>query len=123
MTTISGKAAELAAKRYLCGQQLAFIESNYTCRQGEIDLIMREGKQWVFIEVKYRKNCLFGYGYEHVTRQKQQRIIKAARHYLHIHRLTEKVSCRFDVVSVAPSVDRKNKTLSFNWFKDAFASY
>ncbi|MGS2717728.1 YraN family protein [Eionea flava] len=120
MTNLSGKKAETAAKHYLCQQKLAFIEENYSCRQGEIDLIMKEDRQLVFVEVKYRKNNTFGDGFEHVTWHKQQRIIKTARHYLHTHKIGETVSCRFDVVSITPSPTKHSAPLSIQWIRNAF---
>ena len=121
-TQTNGKKAEIAAKQFLRNNALTFIEANYSCRHGEIDLIMQEGGQLIFVEVKYRKSSRFGHGFEHVTTQKQQRLVKAAKHYLHSHQLTEKIHCRFDVVSVSGSLDDDNKTLSFRWLKNAFTT-
>lgn len=42
------------AARYLEGEGLRILESNYRCRTGEIDLIARDEEYFVFIEVKYR---------------------------------------------------------------------
>jgi putative endonuclease len=117
---IAGKQAENAARQFLHTNKLQFIDSNYSCRQGEIDLIMQDHEQLVFVEVKYRKNHYFGAGFDHVTPQKQQRIITTARHYLHTHKLTEKISCRFDVVSVEPAKNKSLNNFSFRWFKNAF---
>ena len=51
MTTKAiGSIAEAAVKDYLCANQLIFVQKNYHCRQGEVDLIMKENKQFVFIE-------------------------------------------------------------------------
>lgn len=120
MTSSSGKKAEIAAKHYLRNEKLTFIEENYSCRQGEIDLIMKEDRQLVFVEVKYRKNNTFGHAFEHVTWHKQQRIIKTARHYLHTHNISEAISCRFDVISITPSSTKNSAPLSIQWIRDAF---
>jgi len=112
-----GKIAETAAKQYLQQHGLRFIEKNYTCRQGEIDLIMQDAEQLIFIEVKYRSNTNYGSGFDVVDKKKQQKIILAARYYLHQHRLTETTSSRFDVVSIEPD---KNNTEHINWLKNAF---
>jgi putative endonuclease len=126
MKTIAiGKIAEEAAKHYLCSNQLTFLEANYHCRQGEIDLIMKEKEQLVFIEVRYRKSTRYGSTIETVTNAKQRRIIAAARHYLHRHNLTETISCRFDIVGIKPTPKNQknnstNKSFIFNWLKHAF---
>ena len=124
-TKAIGTIAEEAAKDYLCKNQLNFIEKNYHCRQGEIDLVMKEGKLLVFIEVRYRKSKRYGTGIDSITKEKQRPIISAARHYLHKHKLTEAVSCRFDIIGVEPAQknhkdDSTNKSFCFHWLKHAF---
>jgi putative endonuclease len=118
-TKTVGKKAEVAAKLFLQHQGLRFIEGNYYCRKGEIDLIMQDAQQLVFIEVKFRRNHYHGSGAEAVTHQKRLKIISAARHYLHQHHLTEIISCRFDVVSINPT---SNSCSPFNieWIQHAF---
>lgn len=118
-TQAIGKQTEAAAKKFLLQQGLRFIEENYFCRKGEIDLIMQDKQQLVFIEVKFRRNNSHGSGAEAVTLQKRLKIISAARHYLHQHHLTEVISCRFDVVSLNPT---SNKRAPFNieWLANAF---
>jgi putative endonuclease len=124
-TKAIGTIAEEAAKDFLCRNQLNFIEKNYHCRQGEIDLIMKEGKLLVFIEVRYRKSKQYGTGIDSITKEKQRRIITAARHYLHRHNLTETVSCRFDIIGVEPAQknhknNATNEPFYFRWLKHAF---
>ncbi len=127
----SGKNAERQAKQYLQSKGLTFIEANFSCRKGEIDLIMRDGEYLVFIEVKYRSNNRYGSPCEMVTLQKQQRIIQAAKHYLHKHHLTETTMSRFDVVGINPQEDQvttsgtllnRKKSTSIQWLKDAFCT-
>ncbi len=108
-----GEEAEQAALHYLEQQGLRLISRNYRCRQGEIDLIMAHGNQLAFIEVRYRKNSLFGSAAESVTPAKQRRIIAAASHYLISH--GENRNCRFDVVAIAG--DHRNE---IEWIQNAF---
>lgn len=107
-----GQKAEGQARRYLQDQGLTFITQNYRCRQGEIDLIMQDRDQLVFVEVKYRQTSHYGHGIEFVTPQKQRKIIYTARHYLHQNRATEYYSSRFDVVSIGPH--------HIDWLRHAF---
>ena len=86
-------AGQLEKRGY---EVLAF---NYRCRQGEVDLICRQGGVLVFVEVKYRKDAQKGWGMEAVDSRKQQRIIRAARVYLARHYTYQDIPCRFDVVS------------------------
>ncbi|BBU80638.1 hypothetical protein EIMP300_20380 [Escherichia coli] len=52
-TKQTGDAWEAQARRWLEGKGLRFIAANVNERGGEIDLIMREGRTTVFIEVRY----------------------------------------------------------------------
>lgn len=95
-----GSIHEAEAASYLEKNGYQILEHNYRCRQGEIDLIARDGRYLVFVEVKYRKDLGSGYPEEAVDRKKQQRIWQAARYYLYRHRYGEDTPCRFDVVSI-----------------------
>ena len=53
----SGQAAEDLAARYLQARGLQLLARNVRCRAGEIDLVLREGAQIVFVEVRLRRNA------------------------------------------------------------------
>ena len=76
------------------------LETNYRNRQGEIDIIAREGEYLCFVEVKYRANLRCGTPQEAVHAQKQEKIIQVARYYMMKHGLNEWTPCRFDVVAI-----------------------
>lgn len=99
------------ATRYLQDQGLEIVQRNFHCRGGEIDIIALDREHLVFVEVRYRENSDYGSAIETVTPRKQQRVILAARHYLHSNRIDR--PCRFDVIGL----DAQNKT---QWIKDAF---
>ena len=112
-----GPAAEAAARHHLEMQGLIFLEQNYRCKLGEIDLIMQDEQTLVFIEVRYRKNLHYGSTAESVDPRKQQRIITTANHYLQT-RVSDKIPrCRFDVVALWGQ-----KQENIEWIKDAFQS-
>ena len=113
-----GEQAELRASQWLLRQGLKLVANNYCCRQGEIDLIMLDKNQLVFIEVRYRKNSLYGSGAESVTFNKQTKIRKAAQHFLSNQPKLANLPCRFDVVSAQPG--QSSDTLCFDWIKNAF---
>jgi len=116
MRTEQGRLAEDAACRYLRGRGLTLVTRNYRCRQGEIDLVMKDRDCLVFVEVRYRANPRFGSGAETIDRRKQARLITAARHYLQRCVDTADVPCRFDVVALAPGTAAG----SLQWIRDAF---
>ena len=115
-----GQQAERLAKQYLKQQGLCWQQSNYHCRQGEIDLIFMDAQQLVFVEVRYRKSNRYGGAAETVDQRKQNKLILAARHYLHTHNLTEAISCRFDIISIENSTTASSNTIQ--WLKNAFYS-
>ena len=87
-------AGQLEKRGY---EVLAF---NYRCRQGEVDSICRQGGVLVFVEVKYRATDRFGAPSQAVDARKQERIRKAAVHYMCSRGIAPDVPCRFDVVSI-----------------------
>lgn len=111
-----GNVAEQLACDYLIKQGLLLVEKNYRTQRGEIDLIMRDKNMLVFIEVRYRKNDLYGGAVESINWHKQQRIISAAKNYLIRFRLSEKCSCRFDVVGISGNL----KFPDIEWITQAF---
>jgi putative transposase len=94
-----GDAGEDLAAAALKQQGYKILERNYITPLGEVDLIARQGKTYVFIEVKTRKNERFGAPQEAVTPAKQARLRRLADYYLTQKRLGE-VEVRFDVVAI-----------------------
>lgn len=95
-----GASYEKIAADYLKKHGYEILEYNYRNRNGEIDLIAREGEYLCFVEVKYRKNGANGSPFEAVNRKKQKVISKVAKYYLLTHGDSEWTPCRFDVVGI-----------------------
>ncbi|MCH9770298.1 MAG: YraN family protein [Gammaproteobacteria bacterium] len=108
----TGRQAELTAKNYLVAQGLQYIDANYRCKRGEIDLIMRDQTHLVFVEVRFRRDMDYGGSLASINTPKQKRIIRAAEYYLVSQQLQDKEFCRFDVVGI----DQQG----LKWIKDAF---
>jgi putative endonuclease len=113
---VLGKQAEDAALHYLKRQGLKLVARNFHCRSGEVDLIMRDGKMLVFVEVRLRNSTICGTGLESVTRAKQRKIMRSAEFYLLKKGLTYKISYRFDIISVRQKEDK----FDIYWAKNAF---
>ncbi len=111
-----GANAEALACRFLQQQGLRLIACNYHCRQGEIDLIMQDTDNLVFIEVRYRRQSRYGSGLESVNRRKQQRIAQCAAHYLHQHPRAANYAARFDVVALTANAEDPK----IEWIRNAF---
>lgn len=70
------------ACRYMENKGYAVVERNYRTRHGEIDLILRDERTLVFVEVKLRRGSGFGDPLEAVTPRKQDKIRMIAEQYL-----------------------------------------
>ena len=95
-----GKEREDQACAFLEEQGMVILERNFFSRQGEIDVIARDGSYVVFVEVKYRKQGSAGHPEEAVNYRKIERIRRTAMFYLVRHGLPENTPVRFDVVAI-----------------------
>ena len=93
-----GDVCESYAKKYLEKNSIEIILTNFHCREGEIDIVAREDEYTVFVEVKARKNTLFGMPCEAVTKAKQKKLIMAAQRYLEQNE--DETPVRFDVIEI-----------------------
>ncbi len=98
---ILGERYESFASKYLTGKGLKIIESNFTTKVGELDLILKEKNTVVFVEVKYRKQTHYGHAAEMVTPAKQRKLVKTAMIWLTKNNLSPyETDFRFDVVAI-----------------------
>jgi len=108
---IKGQAAEQQAYDYLLTQGLKPICRNFSCKFGELDLIMNHQETLVIIEVRFRKNAYFGGALASITPKKQAKIIKTTQYYLLTHKVNTPI--RFDVIAISPQE-------GLNWVQNAF---
>ena len=94
-----GRLGERAAKRQLKKDGLKFLYANFSSEHCEIDLIFREGKTLVFVEVKTRSSESWTRPAAAVNADKQRKLIATARDYLRLLRHPN-VPYRFDIVEV-----------------------
>ena len=111
-----GDKAEAIALDYLQNNGLRLVELNYTCRFGEIDLIMDDEKVVVFVEVRYRSSQGMISALESIDDRKQQKIVKVAQHYLLTHPKLANQVCRFDALGLSGSLDQPK----IEWVPAAF---
>lgn len=93
-----GREWEQVACRHLEQHGLILVEANFTCKGGEIDLVMRDGEALVFVEVRQRADRAHGGAAASITPAKQARISRAAQVYLMRYRVPP--PCRIDVVAI-----------------------
>ena len=94
-----GKSGEDAVAAWYEGQGYQVVVRNWRCREGELDLIVRRGRTFVFCEVKSRSSSTFGAPQEAVTKEKQTRVRHLAARWLADGPVSA-VAIRFDVASV-----------------------
>ena len=115
---LSGEDAEKLALDYLKKQGLGLLASNFRTARGEIDLVMEDNNQLVFVEVRYRQHSDFGSAAESITKQKCQRLTAAALAYMQEQKLTNRVSARFDAVAISPPEVNSGPGFTINWIKN-----
>lgn len=113
-----GKLGEDEAVRLLSEKGYRIECRNYQTPYGELDIVARDGRILVFVEVKSRIDSSYGNGLEAVTRQKRRHLARAALLYLCRHHMRHEM-CRFDVMALA--FDRRGVLAKVHHIIDAFA--
>ena len=93
------RAGEEAAWRLLRARGYQLLERNYRCRLGELDLVLRRGRELVFAEVKTRITSEYGSPAEAVTPAKRRRLGRLAAHYV-AYRVGRECRWRLELVEV-----------------------
>jgi putative endonuclease len=96
---VLGAEGEAAAAAWYEARGYDIVARNWRCREGELDLVVRRGRQLVFVEVKTRTTDRFGVPAEAVTPAKQRRLRGLAMRYL-ADTGTRAGDLRFDVVAI-----------------------
>lgn len=98
----TGAYGEELATTFLTAKGYRIVDRNYRCKGGEVDIVARDGKTVVFVEVKTRRSHAFGVPQLAVTPFKQRQIMKAALTWLAHHRQPD-AQARFDVIAITLS--------------------
>ncbi len=112
----AGDVFELRACAELERAGLKLLVRNFTTRYGELDLVMLDHHDIVFVEVRYRKSASHGDASASVTLSKQSRLIRAAQQWLAFHPQHAQRGCRFDVVTYDGPAD----AVRSHWLRGAF---
>ena len=100
-----GKWGEDKATEYLQHHGYRIIERDWKSGRRDIDIIATDGKEVVFIEVKTRRNRLFGDPEEAVDYRKLQNLRLAINHYIKYRRINSDV--RFDIITVVGTMGQQ----------------
>ncbi len=96
-----GGQGEMEARAFLEQNGAKILEMNFRRPTGEIDIIARQGKTLLFVEVKRRSSLRYGRPAEAVDRAKQAHILRTAMLYVQEKGLSD-APLRFDVIEVLP---------------------
>jgi putative endonuclease len=118
-TRTTGAHWEDAALAHLVAGGLKAVTRNFSCRFGEIDLILRDRESLVFVEVRYRDDARHGGGTLSVGAAKQARLVRTASLYLQAHPELAALPCRFDIVGCSGSASQP----AFEWIRSAFEAF
>lgn len=106
------------AADYLRKKRYTIVAAGFRTRVGEIDLIARDRKHLVFVEVKLRKSDRFAQAMEFVDVHKQNRVRSTAAIYLSQN--PTELPCRFDVIEIYAPEGIATKKPVINHLEDAF---
>ncbi len=114
-----GKYGEDVATDYLFNNGYSILCRNFSCKQGEIDIIALDHspkeEEIVFVEVKSRFDTRCGNPADAVNLYKMKHIFKVAQYFLMINKL-ENIYARFDVIEV---LGKDTNNLKINHIKNA----
>ena len=108
-----GHLGEKIAQKYLAKKGYKFLQNNYFCNEGEIDLIFYDNKikQTVFVEVKTRTTKDFGLAEDSFDFRKQERMQNAIASYVEKAGIFE---YRIDLVAIYLNlIKRKAKIIHY----------
>ena len=115
---LTGAWGEAVAAEYLRNKRYELVAAGYRCRFGEIDLIVKDRKFLVFVEVKLRKSADFATALEFVDRRKQDKLRITASMFLSQN--PSNLQPRFDVIEIyAPEGPQTRKPQIYH-LEDAF---
>jgi putative endonuclease len=112
----TGAVWESVAEAHLQQSGLRTLARNFTCRLGEIDLVMAERDCTVFVEVRFRRDAGHGDGTASVGASKRTKLLRAAQVWLLAHPQCATQPCRFDVVGCSGTPQAPQ----FDWIRNAF---
>ena len=107
---------EQQACRFLERQGLFVLDKNVKLKCGELDIIMQDGSSIVFVEVKFRKNAMFGGATSSISKKQQRNLLNTAHLWLvKQKRSATHTEFRFDAIVFEGTSD------AVNWIKNIFS--
>jgi putative endonuclease len=111
-----GDVGEKLARDFIKKKGYKICETNFRCREGEIDIIAQKKDCLVFVEVRTKTSSGFGSPEESVTFAKKEKLIASALTYLNSHKNLPQ-SWRIDFVAV--ELDQNGKATRIELIENA----
>ncbi len=119
MDNRSGKAGERHVLQMLQNRGYTFVAANYRSRFGEIDIIVKDEKYIVFVEVKTRDADSLSGPLEAVTAAKRKKLVQTALLFLQEHTQLQTLQPRFDAAGVI-TTGKEKIIKEIQYITDAF---
>lgn len=95
-----GSQGEGHARRFLESRGYHCLGMNWHCAAGELDLVMRDGAEIAFVEVKTRRGEQAGRAEEAIGVAQGKRLLAAAEWFLAEHPELDDLIWRIDLVAI-----------------------
>ncbi len=115
----TGKRGENIAKKFLEARGMYILDKNLSTPFGEIDIIARDKKCLIFVEVKTRISTAFGPPLLSITKKKQKHILNNCRYYMKRHGLD---GCRVRIDVIGIKLDHSGKLEVLEHIKNAIVT-
>jgi putative endonuclease len=112
-----GRWGEKQSEKFLKRQGLKILTRNFSCKTGELDLVMVDTDGTiVFIEVRTKAGSDFATPEDSITKPKKTRLLRTARYFLATNKITDR-PYRFDIVAI---VLNESAQPQINHYKNTF---
>ena len=112
-----GKFGQQLAAQFLLKKGYQLLASNYHCQAGELDLILIDNQQIVFVEVKTRLSTDFGLPEEAINQTKKEKLYQASLDYLEQEQINHD-NWRIDCLAI--EIDKHNKKAKIRHHKNIY---
>lgn len=96
-----GKEGEHLAATYLTEKGYCILHRNWFAGKRDLDIVAQKGNELIIVEVKTRRNNLFGIPSDALTNRKIHNIISATDAYIKQYQID--IPVRFDVITIIGS--------------------
>ena len=102
-----GRWGEDLAAAFLKEKGYTIIERDWKSGHHDLDIVAKDGSTLVIVEVKTRRNRLYGNPEEAIDYRKRRSLLSAINHYTKSHRIYSNV--RFDIISIVGNIGEKSE--------------